>query len=800
MKITFNAEIYKNESDNPNWESQCNTAQAIINQFNNGYKTMILADEVGMGKTYTALAVMAQFIKKGKKVLLIVPAGEILEKKWLGEIENFNTIYLNNDKNNKTIKFQAALAHDIEEAISFIKIKNIDLQKIRKERKQYFVYCFKKWLKNKNINKSIKISVTDVRELKERFYSIYPEPILNEFFNTNFYKDNKLNETKLNTIIEQIEEKKNYQILQKLHKSLKKYIPNVIIINMYNNKFNAGIDEGVFSLAVIDEAHNWKNGAYGASDFQEKIAPHIENKLLLTATPVQLHADELKSLIDFASGDDNNNSIRLLNNLNSSIDECAESSQEFFNKWKELTSEQLKDLNSHFNNQKEPEELIAQINNELTTFKTTILKYKKDLKNYEEKLKNIVIRNNKSKDKRYFHCGNEFSTDNLKLKNKHYLYETTGYSNTHNQLLSFIGMRAQQLIAKKNTQNSVRLLYGINSSYEAFNLHVENKKIKNSDNQYMDFFLTQIKNSKHPKITATVERAYNNLLNGKKTLIFCERIATQKKIDKELKSKIINTILKHEKKNKGSYNNETKIIKDKIQEKLKQNEQEETHINTIANKIINISDCFKAIAPNLSGTNAIDFLEKLYNHINIKEIHLVNTKSYQIWQAIVSTTSNNELVNIINGSTKNDARINRCTGFNSPLAPYILICTAIGSEGIDLHQCCDDIIIHDLPWNPAKLEQKIGRIDRNECLAEKEKGTNKIGIPFLANDYDELQYKILLSRSQMQEILFGDFLNTKFDYRGLNSDEENASDKSEVLPLPQKLIDFLTLDLSVKKN
>jgi len=47
---------------------------------------------------------------------------------------------------------------------------------------------------------------------------------------------------------------------------------------------------------------------------------------------------------------------------------------------------------------------------------------------------------------------------------------------------------------------------------------------------------------------------------------------------------------------------------------------------------------------------------------------------------------------------------------NSPDHP-VLLSTEVGSEGIDL-QFCHLIINYDLPWNPMKVEQRIGRIDR----------------------------------------------------------------------------------------
>ncbi|WP_421119873.1 helicase-related protein [Aquihabitans daechungensis] len=41
----------------------------------------------------------------------------------------------------------------------------------------------------------------------------------------------------------------------------------------------------------------------------------------------------------------------------------------------------------------------------------------------------------------------------------------------------------------------------------------------------------------------------------------------------------------------------------------------------------------------------------------------------------------------------------------------ILLCSEIGSEGLDF-EFCDVVVNYDLPWNPMRLEQRIGRIDR----------------------------------------------------------------------------------------
>ena len=46
-----------------------------------------------------------------------------------------------------------------------------------------------------------------------------------------------------------------------------------------------------------------------------------------------------------------------------------------------------------------------------------------------------------------------------------------------------------------------------------------------------------------------------------------------------------------------------------------------------------------------------------------------------------------------------------------PEAIHVLLFSEVGSEGLD-YQFCDGIVNYDLPWNPMRIEQRIGRIDR----------------------------------------------------------------------------------------
>jgi ATP-dependent helicase HepA len=47
-----------------------------------------------------------------------------------------------------------------------------------------------------------------------------------------------------------------------------------------------------------------------------------------------------------------------------------------------------------------------------------------------------------------------------------------------------------------------------------------------------------------------------------------------------------------------------------------------------------------------------------------------------------------------------------------PQAIDVLLFSEVGCEGLD-YQFCDCMINYDLPWNPMRVEQRIGRIDRN---------------------------------------------------------------------------------------
>ena len=66
---------------------------------------------------------------------------------------------------------------------------------------------------------------------------------------------------------------------------------------------------------------------------------------------------------------------------------------------------------------------------------------------------------------------------------------------------------------------------------------------------------------------------------------------------------------------------------------------------------------------------------------------------------------------MIHGDVENEERRAEIERFERNPGVRVLLSSEVGSEGIDL-QFCRVIVNYDLPWNPMRVEQRIGRIDR----------------------------------------------------------------------------------------
>lgn len=89
--------------------------------------------------------------------------------------------------------------------------------------------------------------------------------------------------------------------------------------------------------------------------------------------------------------------------------------------------------------------------------------------------------------------------------------------------------------------------------------------------------------------------------------------------------------------------------------------------------------------------------------------HLVRLLS----EAFAPTERGEERLLVFDGGMSEDSRHDVQRAFNDAKSPVrLLIATDAAREGVNLQGQCADLVHYDLPWNPARVEQRNGRIDR----------------------------------------------------------------------------------------
>ena len=86
------------------------------------------------------------------------------------------------------------------------------------------------------------------------------------------------------------------------------------------------------------------------------------------------------------------------------------------------------------------------------------------------------------------------------------------------------------------------------------------------------------------------------------------------------------------------------------------------------------------------------------------------TQAY-LKNALESRFEDEGRVLLINGSMSLKEKLAEIEAFNEGREPF-LVSTEAGGEGLNLHRACHVMVNYDLPWNPARLMQRIGRLYR----------------------------------------------------------------------------------------
>lgn len=141
-------------------------------------------------------------------------------------------------------------------------------------------------------------------------------------------------------------------------------------------------------------------------------------------------------------------------------------------------------------------------------------------------------------------------------------------------------------------------------------------------------------------------------------------------------------------------------------------------ISSLAHRLIELADNLPEEDPKFDETiKVIREKQKMPNN----KIMLFSTFRHTLHYLKDRLLSLGYRVAQIDGSVKDDERYALKNMFelpkDDPNAVDILLFTEVGSEGLD-YQFCDLMINYDLPWNPMRIEQRIGRIDRRGQRSE----------------------------------------------------------------------------------
>lgn len=141
-------------------------------------------------------------------------------------------------------------------------------------------------------------------------------------------------------------------------------------------------------------------------------------------------------------------------------------------------------------------------------------------------------------------------------------------------------------------------------------------------------------------------------------------------------------------------------------------------ISSISKNLLNLADNLPKEDPKFEETYKI--ISKKQEQSNNK-IMIFSTFKHTLSYLKRKLTECGLRVEQIDGSVKDDDRYELKARFELSRededAIDILLLSEVGSEGLD-YQFCNMMINYDLPWNPMKIEQRIGRIDRRGQLSD----------------------------------------------------------------------------------
>ncbi|MFW9828359.1 MAG: SNF2-related protein [Candidatus Thorarchaeota archaeon] len=524
----------------------------------------------------------------------------------------------------------------------------------------------------KTIEAGIYIKEMMARDLAERILIVVPASLVKQWqfemqnkFNLNFtiYDGKKVRELK---------HKGSYKHPEMLQNPF--YYDNLIICSLQfarNKKYIELLSSISWDIVIFDEAHhlrryliNSMTGNYRETlnfELARNLSLNSESMLLLTATPLQLHSFELYSLIelihpesfesfsDFEHFRKNMPFINLLiTNLNN-IDNL--NNFEIKN-----TINLLKSL-KYIDNNKIQRLILSDLNDD--SYKLELIKKIEE----DHTLSKFLIRNRKK---------NVFSEDllNKRIVNTIMVNPTKQELDIYNEIRLYLAQIYNSSISKENMGIGfiiTTLQKLLTSSKHAFLKSLE-RRLDQLD-RYKNIFLdTDLIKEGDPE--------------------FYESEFEDQFLDLEIFDEFTGKNAKEKKEEALEILNQEKILKEFYQK-------------------------LNALPYDSKSAKLIELLDQIYSQ-NPSEKIIIFTQfvdTLKFLKSLIRKHNSNYNIELFYGDLDKEQKDESVEKFRSSDKFSILISTEIGGEGRNF-QFCRVLINYDLPWNPMKLEQRIGRLDR----------------------------------------------------------------------------------------
>jgi ATP-dependent helicase HepA len=144
-------------------------------------------------------------------------------------------------------------------------------------------------------------------------------------------------------------------------------------------------------------------------------------------------------------------------------------------------------------------------------------------------------------------------------------------------------------------------------------------------------------------------------------------------------------------------------------------------ISAIQTQIQNILESARSLEPDDPKLEALRHIIHDKQSLTNNKVMLFSSFRHTLHYLYKKLSADGFRVGMVHGGTPDEERVELRYRFEKPREDTdsldLLLFSEIGCEGLD-YQFCDCIVNYDLPWNPMRVEQRIGRIDRNGQKSE----------------------------------------------------------------------------------